>query len=71
MNCMDIWLLLCIISVFLAMLEYAIVMVITIREILPKKSCVKIDYWALRVFVGLDILAAIIYFYCVSDFSNA
>ena len=53
------------------MLEYAIVMVITIREILPKKSCVKIDYWALRVFVGLDILAAIIYFYCVSDFSNA
>ena len=71
MTYMDIWMLLCILSVFLAMLEYAIVMVVTIKEMLPKKSCVKIDYWALRVFMGLDILAAFTYLYCVSSLSNA
>ena len=70
MTCMDIWMLLCILLVFLAMVEYAIIMVITIREILPKKDCSRIDQWTLRGFMVLDILAASTYFYIVSSFSS-
>lgn len=77
---MDAWLLLCMIFVALALFEYAVQLAIRYRgmrekskkavEDLEKESkemCRKIDRWALRIFVGLDVLVIVTYFYFVSQ----
>ena len=69
MTCMDIWMLLCILLVFFAMLEYAVVLVIGFREKVDPQKRNKIDYWALWVFMGLEFLTACTYFYCVSSYA--
>ena len=68
MTCMDIWMLLCILLVFFAMLEYAVVLVIGFREKVDPKTRNKMDYWALWVFMGLEVMTASTYFYCVSSY---
>ena len=75
---MDIWLLLCMAFVFLALAEYAAILGLrfgrkknkihakdTYEEEAIKHRCSMIDSWALKIFIGLDILAMGTYFYCV------
>ena len=69
MTCMDIWMLLCILVVFFSMLEYAVVLVFTFREKVDARRRNKIDYWALWVFIGLEVLTAGTYFYGVSSYA--
>ena len=77
---MDAWLLLCMIFVALALFEYAVQLAIRYRgmrekskkplddiEKESKEICRKIDRWALRIFVGLDVLVVASYFYFVSQ----
>ena len=79
---MDIWLLLCMAFVFLALAEYAVILGIRFgrkknkihdkekdHEEAIKQRCSMIDSWALKIFIGLDILAVVIYFYCVYTYA--
>ena len=81
MTQMDIWLLLCMSFVFLALTEYAIILAIRFgqKKIVPKEKkeehevnmkhrCKVIDSWALKIFVGLDIFTVGTYFYCVHSY---
>ena len=74
---MDIWLLLCMGFVFLALAEYAVILGIRFSprngfnekcEMALKKKCGNIDYWALKIFIGLYILVVGTYFYCVYSY---
>ena len=78
MTYMDIWLLLCMAFVFLALAEYAAILALRFgqkknkvhdkdmdEEEAIKNRCRMIDSWALKIFIGLDILAMGTYFYCV------
>ena len=71
---MDIWLLLCMGFVFLALAEYAVILGMRFSqkkglnekcEKALKKKCGKIDYWALKIFIALYILIVGTYFYSV------
>ena len=74
MTCMDIWLLLCMGFVFLALAEYAVILGIRFNqkraldekcEKYLKLRCGNIDCWALKIFIGLYILVVGAYFYCI------
>ena len=79
---MDIWLLLCMSFVFLALAEYAVILAIRFgqtkiapkvdkknNEVAVKQLCRMIDSWALRIFIGLDIFSVGTYFYCVYSYN--
>ena len=73
MTCMDIWLLLCMAIVFLAVAEYALILGIcygkkkeTDKKGARHELAGKIDLWAKKIFLGLYILTVCIYFYCVN-----
>ena len=74
---MDIWLLLCMAVVFLAVAEYALILGICYRkrnENDKKKKerlemAGKIDSWAIKIFIGLYILTVSTYFYCVNTYA--
>ena len=74
---MDIWLLLCMGFVFLALAEYATIlgMRFSLRtdpnekiELALKKKCGKIDKWVFKIFIGMYILVVSTYFYCVYSY---
>ena len=74
---MDIWLLLCMAFVLLALAEYAVILGLRFNnkknkihddknaEEAIKHRCRMIDSWALKIFAGLDMLTVGTYFYCV------
>ena len=75
---MDIWLLLCMAFVFLALAEYAVILGIRYghkknkihekeeeNDNAIKHRCSMIDSWALKIFIGFEIIAMGTYFYCV------
>ena len=75
---MDIWQLLCMIFVALALFEYAFQLAIRYREKTKRSKkhfeehekdsnqrCLLIDRWALRIFAGLYVLVVGTYFYIV------
>ena len=79
---MDIWLLLCMAFVFLALAEYAVILGIRFgrkknkihdrendNDEAMKQRCSVIDSWALKIFIGLDILAVFTYFSCVYTYA--
>ena len=81
MTCMDMWLLLCMGFVLLALGEYAVILRIRFprnsepyeklkgkRETDLKKKCSNIDSWALKIFMGLNMFVVGIYFYCVYSY---
>ena len=70
MTCLDTWMLLCILLVFFAMLEYAAVLVMGFRDKVEAKRRNRIDQLALWVFMGLEALTAVTYFYCVSSYAS-
>ena len=70
MTCLDTWMLLCILLVFFAMLEYAAVLVMGFRDKAEAKRRNRIDQLALWVFMGLEVLIAVTYFYCVSSYAS-
>ena len=79
---MDIWLLLCMAFVLLALAEYAVILGLRFNnkknkihdkkkenEEAIKQRCNMIDSWALKIFIGLDILAVVTYFCRVYTFA--
>ena len=82
MTYMDIWLLLCMAFVFLALAEYAVILGMRFgrkknkirgkekdNDEAIKQRCSMIDSWALKIFIGLDILAVVTYFSCVYTYA--
>ena len=72
MTLMDVWLLGCILYVVMQLLEYTMILYILLKDdkvVLEseKKSklamCRKIDSWARKIFLALDILMVGAYFY--------
>ena len=72
---MDVWLLGCILYVVMQLLEYTMILYILLKDdkvVLEseKKSklamCRKIDSWARKIFLALDILMVGAYFYGIS-----
>ena len=76
MTCMDIWLLLCMGMVFLAVAEYALILRMCYRnwnETDKKRERLemakKIDSWAIKIFIGLYIMTVSTYFYCINTYA--
>ena len=78
---MDIWLLMCMAIVMLAIAEYAVILGFRFGrqknkiksknledEEAIKQRCKRIDSWALKIFIGMDVLTMVTYFYCVNSF---
>ena len=80
MTCMDIWLFICIDIVVFSLVEYTVLLYILLADedmvAGGKKTrkvalCRKIDYFARRIFLGLEILIVGGYFYWVFAQSHA
>ena len=72
---MDIWLLLSMGIVFLAVAEYAMIQGMgLVKKFASGKErydlARKIDSWALKIFVGMYILIVGTYFYCVYSYAH-
>ena len=72
MTLMDVWLLLCILYVVMQLLEYTVILYILLtddKNVLESKKeeklmmCRKIDSWARKFFLALDILMVGAYYY--------
>ena len=79
---MDMWLLLCMLFVALALFEYAIMLTIrfgkqdknrsankngTIDDFVAEMKCRKIDRWALRAFLAAHVVTMGTYFYILQS----
>ena len=75
---MDIWLLLCMGIVFLAVAEYAVILGIskgqrdeTIKQKEDKYDLArKLDSWAMKIFIGLYVIIIGTYSYCVFSYAT-
>ena len=75
MTGMDIWLFLCMAVVFLAVAEYALILGMCYGNKNDQKKrerlelAGKIDYWAIKIFIGLYSGTICTYFYCIYSYA--
>ena len=74
---MDIWLLLCMAIVFLAVAEYAVILGLskeqrneTNKQKQEKQDLArKLDSWAMKIFIGLYVIIIGTYCYCIYSYA--